>query len=110
MHSLKPFFLKHAARMNIDVVRRHGLGRFSGSAAQLQALVPDPDMLVRHRIRCSHLPNRYAQSTALALDIRTALKVSRDIQRLIHTHSLPELTAMDWDDVHDDGMDAVAAE
>ena len=97
VHSLKPFMLKHAARMRIDPVRRHGLGRFAGSAAQHQSLIPDQELLVRHRIRCSQLPNRYAQNAAMALDTSTALRVSRDIQRLVGLHSIHELAAMEWD-------------
>ena len=97
--------LKHAARMRLDPVRRHGLGRFSGSAAQHESLVPEPELLVRHQLRCSQLPNRYAQSTALALDTQTALLVSRDIQRLVRLHSIEQLAAMEWDGVPEDAED-----
>ena len=107
VHSLKPFMLKHAARMHLDPVRRHGLGRFSGSAAQHESLIPEPELLVRHKLRCSQLPNRYAQSAALALDTQTALRVSRDIQRLVKTHSIEQLAAMDWDGVPEDTDDDV---
>ena len=53
VHSLKPMMLKHAARMVVGPVERHGLGRFSGSAAQKATLVPEPAELKRHRIRCA---------------------------------------------------------
>ena len=106
IHSLKPLMLKHAARMGMDPVRRHGLGRFSGSAAQLPSLVPEPELLVRHRIRCSQLPDRYAQNTSLALDTSAALRVSRDIQRMVAKHSLAELAAMNWDSVFDNDDDS----
>ena len=111
VHSLKPMMLKHAARMSIGPVERHGLGRFSGSAAQNAALVPEPAELKRHKIRCSQLPDRYAQDSAFAADARTAVLVSRDIQRLVREYSLEALASMEWDDSpdHDDDDNPDAA-
>lgn len=106
VHSLKPMMLKHAARMTIGPIERHGLGRFSGSAAQNAALVPEPAELKRHKLRCSQLPDRYAQDSAFAADARTAVQVSKDIQRLVRDHSIEALAAMEWADGPDhDGED-----
>jgi hypothetical protein len=92
--------------MTIGPVERHGLGRFSGSAAQNAALVPEPAELKRHRLRCSQLPDRYAQDSAFAADARTAVQVSKDIQRLVRDHSIEALAAMEWADGPDhDGED-----
>ena len=96
VHSLKPMMLKHAARMLIGPVERHGLGRFSGSAAQSAALVPEPNELKKHKIKCAVLPDRYAQSSALARDARVAVQVSVDMQGLAAKHTIAELSAMDW--------------
>ena len=96
VHSLKPMMLKHAARMVVGPVERHGLGRFSGSAAQKATLVPEPAELKRHRIRCAQLPDRYAQDSAFAADARTAVRISEDIQRLVKEYSIEELAAMEW--------------
>jgi hypothetical protein len=96
VHSLKPMMLKHAARMRYGPVERHGLGRFSGSAAQNAALVPEPAELKRHKLRCAQLPDRYAQDAAFAADARTAFFVSRDIQRLVKDNSIEALAAMEW--------------
>ena len=96
VHSLKPMMLKHAARMSIGPVERHGLGRFSGSAAQSAALVPEPNELKKHKIKCAVLPDRYAQSSALARDARVAVQVSADLQGLAAKYTIAELSAMDW--------------
>ena len=96
VHSLKPMMLKHAARMRYGPVERHGLGRFSGSAAQNAALVPEPAELKRHKLRCAQLPDRYAQDSAFAADARTAFLVSRDIQRLVKDNSIEALASMEW--------------
>lgn len=98
VHSLKPMMLKHASRMSLGPVERHGLGRFSGSAAQNASLVPMPAELKRHQLRCAQLPNRYAQDSAFAADARTAVGVSKDIQRLVREHSIEALAAMEWAD------------
>ena len=98
VHSLKPMMLKHASRMSIGPVERHGLGRFSGSAAQNASLVPMPAELKRHQLRCAQLPDRYAQDSAFAADARTAVGVSKDIQRLVREHSIEALAAMEWAD------------
>jgi hypothetical protein len=94
VHSLKPMMLKHAARMRYGPVERHGLGRFSGSAAQNASLVPEPAELKRHKLRCAQLPDRYAQDSAFAADARTAFFVSRDIQRLVKDNSIEALAAL----------------
>ena len=108
-HSLKPMLLKHAARMQVDPVRRHGMGRFSGSAAQEPSLVPDAAMLLKHRLRCAKLPDRYAQATALAVDVEAALKVHADLRALVASKSIAQLAAMDWtgcgDEQEDDKSD-----
>ena len=96
VHSLKPMMLKHAARMLIGPVERHGLGRFSGSAAQSAALVPEPNELKKHKIKCAVLPDRYAQSSALARDARVAVQVSVDMQGFAAKYTIAELSAMDW--------------
>ena len=98
VHSLKPMMLKHASRMSIGPVERHGLGRFSGSAAQNASLVPMPAELKRHQLKCAQLPDRYAQDSAFAADARTAVGVSKDIQRLVREHSIEALAAMEWAD------------
>ena len=108
VHSLKPMMLKHAARMLLGPVERHGLGRFSGSAAQSAALVPEPAELKKHRIRCAALPDRYAQSSALARDARISVLVSKDIQGLAAAYSIEELSAMDWTMGPLDGSDEPA--
>ena len=100
--------LKHAARMLLGPVERHGLGRFSGSAAQSAALVPEPAELKKHRIRCAALPDRYAQSSALARDARISVLVSKDIQGLAAAYSIEELSAMDWTMGPLDGSDEPA--
>jgi hypothetical protein len=111
VHSLKPMMLKHAARMLLGPIERHGLGRFSGSAAQSATLVPEPAELKKHRLRCAVLPDRYAQSTAFARDARMAVRVSKDIQRLASAHMIEELAAMDWaEGPGTDGDDAPEAE
>jgi hypothetical protein len=111
VHSLKPMMLKHAARMLLGPIERHGLGRFSGSAAQSATLVPEPAELKKHRLKCAVLPDRYAQSTAFARDARMAIRVSKDIQRLASAHTIEELTAMDWaEGPGTDGDDAPDAE
>ena len=99
--SLKPFMLKHAARMGCDPVRRHGMGRFSGSAAQDPAMIPEAALLARHRVKCSQLPNRYAQSTSLGADVSESLRVMADIRRLCAAHSIQQLSEMDWSDIPD---------
>ena len=86
VHSLKPFMLKHAARMRIDPVRRHGLGRFAGSAAQHQSLIPDRELLVRHRIRCSQLPDRYAQNAAMR-DVNHFIDNTVALSGLVHGYA-----------------------
>jgi hypothetical protein len=96
VHSLKPMMLKHAARMRVGPVERHGLGRFSGSAAQKPSLVPEPAELTSHKLRCAKLPDRYAQDSAFAADTRTAIVVSQDIQRLVKANSIEQLAAMEW--------------
>ena len=96
VHSLKPMMLKHAARMSIGPVERHGLGRFSGSAAQSAALVPEPNELKKHKIKCAVLPDRYAQSSALARDARVAVQVSVDLQGFAAKYTIAELSTMDW--------------
>jgi hypothetical protein len=103
--------LKHAARMLLGPVERHGLGRFSGSAAQNATLVPEPAELKKHKIRCAALPDRYAQNTAFARDARMAVRVSKDIQKLASAHTIQELSAMDWaEGPGTDGDDAPDAE
>ena len=96
-HSLKPFMLKHAARMRIDPVRRHGIGRFSGSAAQDPALIPGDDLLKQHRLRCAVLPDRYAQASALAVDIKEMLHVHADIRQRVSSADIADLASLEWD-------------
>ena len=108
VHSLKPLMLKHAARMMLGAVERHGLGRFSGSAAQNASLVPAPAELKRHQLKCSKLPDRYAQNSAFARDARTAVAVSKDIQRLVREHSIEALAAMEWAEGPDHDEDGTA--
>jgi hypothetical protein len=114
VHSLKPMMLKHAARMLLGPIERHGLGRFSGSAAQSATLVPEPVELKKHKLKCAILPDRYAQNTAFARDARIAVRVSQDIQKLAALHSIEELGAMDWTEgpgsEGDDAPDAEAAD
>lgn len=94
--SLKPFMLKQAARMGSDPLRRHGIGRFAGSAAQDPALVPEEALLRQHRVRCAQLPDRYAQSAALGADARESLRIMNSIRALAAAHSITQLAAMDW--------------
>jgi hypothetical protein len=97
--------------MLLGPIERHGLGRFSGSAAQSATLVPEPAELKKHRLKCAVLPDRYAQSTAFARDARMAVRVSKDIQRLASAHTIEELAAMDWaEGPGTDGDDAPDAE
>ena len=94
--------LKHAARMGSDPLRRHGIGRFAGSAAQDPMLMPEASLLVKHRLKCSELPDRYAQSAALSADVRESLRVMADIRRIARSHSISELATMEWSGMPDE--------
>ena len=49
--------------------------------------------------------DRYAQDSAFAADARTAVQVSKDIQRLVREHSIEALAAMEWGDGPDHDED-----
>ena len=52
--------------------------------------------LKKHRIKCAVLPDRYAQSSALARDARVAVQVSMNLQGFAAKYTIAELSVMDW--------------
>lgn len=82
-HGTKRFLINVSrAALCLDVdVDGNELGRFSQSVAQDPTLVPFASMLVRHALRCSVLPRRYAGRTEVAGAFDRLCKVERILHR-----------------------------
>ena len=64
-HAVKHHGLESGRILEFKETQQNELGRFSGSLAQLDALMPDEAMMARHNLRCAKLPDRYANETRL---------------------------------------------
>ena len=97
-HAAKRFILSVAEESpEFDAPAQNEIGRFSGSLAQSDDLVPTAELLRRHELRCSVLPAIYARHTRVGRAFDLLARMQRVIASVALRVSRGELSVRTTD-------------
>ena len=92
MHSLKHTLMETGAAIGSDVLKRHQIGGYSGSALRLRGLMPDAALMLQHRFTCAKMPLRYAQEARVLEIIDTIEEHIAPVRALLRARPFETLT------------------
>jgi len=92
MHALKHTLMETGCAISSDVLKRHQIGGYSGSALRLRGLMPDAALMLQHRFTCAQMPLRYAQESRVLEIIETIEEHIAPLRALLRDHYFTTLT------------------
>ena len=84
--------METGAAIGSDVLKRHQIGGYSGSALRLRGLMPDAALMLQHRFTCAKMPLRYAQEARVLEIIDTIEEHIAPVRALLRARPFETLT------------------